>query len=89
MGVGTFAPGQSSDLPEDASMKASAVRNVDEFIIARQLPLPRGWANRTCPRCGSDGLMGAILTWSTGEQVTPTADESDPNITCRTCAWWD
>lgn len=44
--------------------------------------LPAGLRDRTCPKCDSCELVGAI--------ITETADISDPNILCKECGyWWD
>lgn len=44
--------------------------------------LPKGFRDRTCPKCGGCKLVGAI--------ITETADSLDPNILCEECGyWWD
>ena len=59
---------------------------LDSIELARQsashmrmVPLPVGYLNRACPECRSDNLIGALLS--------PEADESDPNVFCRSCSW--
>ena len=47
----------------------------------RMVPLPLGYRDRACPECGGGHLTGALLSAD--------ADESDPNVFCRTCSWVD
>jgi hypothetical protein len=45
-------------------------------------PLPVGWRDRPCPKCGGHSLSGALITES--------ADDFDPNLICLRCGhWWD
>jgi len=54
----------------------------DNRQVRRQVPLPRGWQDRSCIACGGSQLIGAV--------ITETADEFDPNILCLECLnWWD
>ena len=43
-------------------------------------PLPQGIVGSVCPKCGSDNIVGAI--------ITKDANESDPNILCMDCGYW-
>jgi hypothetical protein len=45
----------------------------------RTVPLPRGYCGQRCPECGSDQLMGVLLSKD--------ANEADPDILCRDCFW--
>lgn len=46
------------------------------------VPVPVGYVNGKCPKCGSKNIRGAI--------IMPTADEQDPNLMCLDCGyWWD
>lgn len=53
---------------------------IDPFPLEngwRLVTLPEGYKKRSCPKCGSPNLSGAL--------ITETADERDPNIICTQC----
>ena len=46
----------------------------------RYVPLPVGYKDTPCTKCGSLNLTGVL--------ITETADEQDPNIICKDCGYW-
>lgn len=52
----------------------------DNRTLHGVVSLPLGLEGSSCPKCGSQNLIGAI--------ITETADEFDPNILCCKCGYW-
>lgn len=63
-------------------------RHADPFSVLRLTQTPAGIVDTTCPECGGGRIIGAIIGNWTGEQVTRTADDKDPNILCASCGFW-
>lgn len=59
-----------------------------DFRVVRLWPLPPGYKEKTCPKCGDKQLTGAIIAFQSGDYVTPDANETDPNILCQNCGYW-
>jgi hypothetical protein len=54
--------------------------NINAVRKSRGLaPLPVGWRERSCPRCKSIELVGALITDS--------ADRFDPDVVCMRCGY--
>jgi hypothetical protein len=80
----------------------SVVRAISEFTTGKDLDTPSrrsllgaqadqdagSIVDTTCPECGGGRIIGAIIGDWTGEQVTKTADDKDPNILCASCGFW-
>jgi hypothetical protein len=67
-------------IPKDSETWVDRVGHAEPILFPiRMVPLPLGYRDRACPECGGGHLTGALLS--------PDADESDPNVFCRTCSW--
>lgn len=55
--------------------------SVDMRPSRRLVALPNWLVGSRCLNCGTCGSL-------TGALITPTADESDPNILCEACGYW-
>ena len=58
---------------------------VQEFC---DLPIGYRTSARTCPRCGSERISGAIIVDHNFAKVVPSADGTDPNVVCLDCGFW-
>ena len=63
-------------------------RYAGPFSVLRLTKTPAGIVDTTCRECGGGWVIGAIIGDWTGEQVTKTADDKDPNLLCASCGFW-
>ena len=63
-------------------------RHAGPFSVLRMTKTPAGIVDTTCRECGGGWIIGAIIGDWTGEQVTETADDRDPNLLCASCGFW-
>ncbi len=61
----------------------------EDLILERLVPLPKGYAAKKCPNCGSRYIAGAIISFSDYTPRIRSSSEDDPNILCLNCGNWD
>jgi hypothetical protein len=61
----------------------------DAYELERLVDLPIGYEGRTCPRCNSSTITGALVRTADHQPAIPGADDSDPLILCLTCGYFD
>jgi hypothetical protein len=67
-------------IPKKEKTWADTIDCPDRAVFPlRMVPLPFAYREQVCRECGSDSLIGAL--------ISPDADEADPNVFCRKCSW--